>query len=162
MGAEYRHSALAVGQIKRGTHMNVVGSQELHEFLDGWKTDPQNAKAAFVAYMDFLAAHSGMSFTFKGRPGVSYSLRARHAAQTRRELFVLVDVVDDEPDNRWLSVCFYNDMVTDAEDLGDFVPDGLMNEDARCFNLESDDDRMRDYIMARLGEAAHNAANNVE
>lgn len=98
------------------------------------RIDPQNAKAAFTAYMDFVAAHSGVSFTFKARPGVSYSLRARHAAQTKRELFVLLDVVDDEPDNRWLSgSTFYNNMVTDAEDKGDFVPDGLMDEDARCF-----------------------------
>ena len=138
--------------------MNVTGSQELREFLDGWKIDPQNAKAAFTAYMDFVAAHSGMSFTFKARPGVSYSLRARHAAQTKRELFVLLDVVDDEPDNRWLSVCFYNNMVTDAEDKGDFVPDGLMDEDARCFNLENDDAHMRDYIMARLAEGSAGAA----
>ena len=57
--------------------------------------------------MDFLAAHSGMSFTFKARPGVSYSLRARHAAQSKRELFVLLDVVDDEPNNRWLSCLLY-------------------------------------------------------
>ena len=137
--------------------MNVVGSQELHEFLDGWKTDPQNAKAAFVAYMDFLAAHSGMSFTFKGRPGVSYSLRARHAAQTRRELFVLVDVIDDDPAARWLSVCFYADLVTDPDGLGDVVPAGLLGEDACCFDIDAPE-TMDDFLLERLQEAARNAA----
>ena len=75
MGPEYRYPALAVGQIKRGTHMNVTGSQELREFLDGWKTDPQNAKAAFVSYMVFLAAHRCLAMTVKSRPALYIPLR---------------------------------------------------------------------------------------
>jgi len=138
--------------------MEVTGSEELREFLDSWQDDPLNIKKSFTEYMEFLAAHSNVSFTFKARPGVSYSLRARHSIQTKRVLFVLLDVVDDEPASRWLSICFYDDMVTDPADKGDFVPGGLMGEDARCFNLEDDDGVMRDYIKARLAEAAHKAA----
>jgi hypothetical protein len=33
-----------------------------------------------------------------------------------------------------------------------------MGEDARCFNLEDDDAVMRDYINARLAEAARKAS----
>ncbi|MDE5879203.1 MAG: hypothetical protein K2G99_04150, partial [Desulfovibrio sp.] len=80
------------------------------------------------------------------------------AAQQGRELFVLVDVVDDEPESRWLSVCFYADMVSDPDEQGDFVPQGLLGEDALCFNLDEDSADMRDYIAARLAEAARNAA----
>ena len=138
--------------------MDVTGSEELREFLDSWQDDPLSIKKSFVEYMDFLGAHSNMSFTFKARPGVSYSLRARHSVQTERVLFVLLDVVDDEPASRWLSVCFYDDMVSDPGDKGDFVPGGLMGEDARCFNLEDDDALMRDYIKARMAEAARKAA----
>ena len=58
----------------------------------------------------------------------------------------------------WLSVCFYADMVNDPDELGDFVPSGLMGKDACCLNLEEDDPAMRDYILARLGEAAASAA----
>ena len=94
----------------------------------------------------------------KARPGVSYSLRAANAKNDERPLFVLVDVVDDEPEARWLSVCFYADMVNDPDELGDFVPSGLMGKDACCLNLEEDDPAMRDYILARLGEAAASAA----
>lgn len=138
--------------------MEVTGSEELREFLDSWLEDPLKVKKSFKEYMDFLAAHSNVSFTFKARPGVSFSLRARHDLQSRRVLFVLVDVVDDEPGSRWLSVCFYDDMVSDPEDKGDFVPGGLMGEDARCFNLEDDDALMRDYIKARMAEAVRHAA----
>ena len=105
---------------------------ELATFLENWTTDPNNAK--------------------------SYSLRAANAKNDERPLFVLVDVVDDEPEARWLSVCFYADMVNDPDELGDFVPSGLMGKDACCLNLEEDDPAMRDYILARLGEAAASAA----
>ena len=138
--------------------MEVTGSEELREFLDSWQDDPQLIKKSFTEYMNFLAAHSNISFTFKARPGVSYSLRAANAKNDERPLFVLVDVVDDEPEARWLSVCFYADMVNDPDELGDFVPSGLMGKDACCLNLEEDDPAMRDYILARLGEAAASAA----
>ena len=131
---------------------------ELATFLETWTTDPNNAKDAFVRFKDFLLTTPDVRFDFKARPGVSYSLRAANAKNDERPLFVLVDVVDDEPEARWLSVCFYADMVNDPNELGDFVPSGLMGKDACCLNLEEDDPAMRDYILARLGEAAASAA----
>ena len=119
---------------------------ELATFLETWTTDPNNAKDAFVRFKDFLLTPPDVRFDFKARPGVSYSLRE------------IGDVVDDEPEARWLSVCFYADMVNDPDELGDFVPSGLMGKDACCLNLEEDDPAMRDYILARLGEAAASAA----
>lgn len=99
---------------------------ELATFLETWTTDPNNAKDAFVRFKDFLLTTPDVRFDFKARPGVSYSLRAANAKNDERPLFVLVDVVDDEPEARWLSVCFYADMVNDPDELGDFVPSGLM------------------------------------
>ena len=138
--------------------MSAVCPQDVRDFLDNWQADPLKAKEAFVVYKDFLVGLSGVSLDFKARPGISYSLRARHEAQRKRELFVLVDVVDDEPESRWLSVCFYADMITDPDEKGDYVPEGLMGEDACCFNLDEDDAAMRAYIAARLAEAARAAA----
>lgn len=131
--------------------------QELETFLESWTADPNGAKEAFIRFRDFLLTTPDVRFEFKARPGVSYSLRAANPKQSR-PLFVLVDVVDDEPEARWLSVCFYADMINDPNELGDFVPSGLMGEDACCLNLEEDDAAMRDYILARLGEAAAAAA----
>lgn len=138
--------------------MSAVCPQDVRDFLDNWQADPLKTKEAFVVYKDFLVGLSGVSLDFKARPGISYSLRARHEAQRKRELFVLVDVVDDEPESRWLSVCFYADMITDPDEKGDYVPEGLMGEDACCFNLDEDDAAMRAYIAARLAEAARAAA----
>ena len=71
---------------------------ELATFLENWTTDPNNAKDAFVRFKDFLLTTPDVRFDFKARPGVSYSLRAANAKNDERPLFVLVDVVDDEPE----------------------------------------------------------------
>lgn len=138
--------------------MNESATQELKRFEEDWRQDPLHVKPAFESWHHFLAGLPDVGLEFKARPGISYSLRARHAAQKKRELFVLVDVVDDEPESRWLSVCFYADMVNDPDGHGDFVPQGLLGEDAMCFNLDEDSPEMREYIAARLAEAARHAA----
>ncbi|MDE5880042.1 MAG: hypothetical protein K2G99_08550, partial [Desulfovibrio sp.] len=86
--------------------MKGAVAEEVKQFEDGWTVDPLQVKPAFEAWERFLAGLENVGLDFKARPGISYSLRARHAAQKGRELFVLVDVVDDEPESRWLSVCF--------------------------------------------------------
>ena len=131
-------------------------SQELQVFLQEWKTDTLGLKPVFEACHATLAALPGVTLEFKGRPGVSYSLRAKHAAQSSRPLFVLVDVIDDDPAARWLSVCFYANLVTDPQERGDVVPGGLMGEDACCFDVE--DPQAGGYLQDRLHEAYTAAA----
>lgn len=126
--------------------------EEARVFLDGWRTDPLKAKKAFLDFCSLLD-EEGISFSFKGRQGISFSLRAKHAAQKERDLFVLIDVIDDDPEERWLSVCFYDDMVTDPEEKGDYVPQGLLGCDARCFNLDEENAALEDYIGHRIREA---------
>lgn len=135
--------------------------QELNALLEQWEDTETCTRAAFIEFKDHLAAMNGLTLTFKGRPGVSYSLRAKHADQSVRDLFVLVDVVDDDPSERWLSVCFYADMIEDPDELGDWVPGGLMGEDACCFNLEEDDEAMRTYIKARISDAYQSASSGI-
>ncbi len=137
---------------------NLSITNDIDAWLATWQIDPLEAKQAFVSYYEYLQSNSQWVLDFKQRSGVSYSLRAKHINQDKKPLFVMIDVVDDEPDARWLSVCFYASMVQDPEELGDFVPQGLLGEDALCLNLEEDDSHMRDYILQRIGEAAKNAA----
>jgi hypothetical protein len=140
-----------------GLHMETAVPSDVTNFLQNWSDDPNKARPAFETFLDFLASNADVRLSFKARPGISYSLRASHSKLKKRELFALVDVVDDDPENRWLSVCFYADMVTDPEGRCDEVPQGLDGEDARCFNLDSDDGDMRRYLLARLREAAKSA-----
>ncbi len=127
---------------------NVHG--EIETWLKTWSEDPLNAKSAFMSFYEWLKQQGQVEFDFKARPGVSYSLRASHKKHAR-PLFALIDVVDEG--ERWLSVCFYADMVNDPEELGDFVPQGLMGQDALCLNFEQDDAAMLLYIQERLAEA---------
>ncbi|MBD5642092.1 MAG: hypothetical protein HDQ91_06700 [Desulfovibrio sp.] len=136
----------------------MATSDEIAQFVADWKTDSLALKPAFMKYYGFLTQNPDLSLDFKGRPQVSYSIRAKHARQQKRDLFTLIDVIDDEPESRWLSVCFYADLVQDPQELGDFVPEGLLGEDALCFNLDENNPEMEEYIFERLREAAANAA----
>lgn len=121
-------------------------------FLDQWNTDPNSVKPTFLHFKELLEKCSGTCLSFKSRPGISYSLRCA-CPESDRDLFVMVDVVDDDPEDRWLSVCFFDDQVSDPEDLGDWAPEGLAGKDARCFNIEGVDQDMIAYTEARIQEA---------
>jgi len=87
-----------------------------------------------------------------------FLLRAAHPGQKDRSLYVMADVVDDDPRDRWLSVCFFGDMITDPEEKGDLIPDGLLGEDGYCFDITEPDDKLATYVEARIEEAYHSAA----
>lgn len=132
-------------------------TEELEAFVSTW--DSCDAKDAFLVFRQTLEAVDGVILDFKARPGITYSLRGAHPAQQGRDLFVLVDVIDDDPEQRWLSVCFYDDLVTDEQEQGDWVPAGLMGEDARCFNVDEADEDLVAYVVERIREAGAGAAN---
>lgn len=131
---------------------------ELNEFIAAWKNDNADIKKAFIQFKENLFKKENITFSFKGRAGVSYSLRAKHDNQKDRDLFVMVDVIDDDPKARWLSVCFYEDLLTDPEEKGDLIPEGLAGDDGYCFDLDEWVDEDVNYIEARIDEAFKNAS----
>lgn len=131
---------------------------KLSEFLDTWGTDPNLTRPCFEAIKSHLEQLEGIKLDFVARPGITYSLRAAHENQQKRSLFAMVDVIDDDPADRWLSVCFYNELVDDPNELGDEVPGGLLGEDAKCFDLYESDDNLVDYIKGRLALACEAAS----
>lgn len=130
--------------------------QALNAFLEEWAETEGRNKEIFLHFREYLREKAGITLTFIPRPGVTYSLRAGHAKQKQKGLFAMIDVIEDAP--RWLSVCFYEEMVTDPEQRGDFVPGGLLGEDALCFDLENWDEELIPYITARLDEAYEKVA----
>ncbi len=129
--------------------------QDLNDFVNSW--EDCSMKELFLELKRLLQEKEGVELIFNPRPGVSYSLRARHSAQKERGLFVMVDVIDDDPSNRWLSICFYGDMITDPEQRGNLIPDGLQGEDGYCFDVDDVDEEYIAYIKARIEEAYENA-----
>ena len=132
--------------------------REIKAFLETWEGKSQQIRGSFVRLKDHLDAKNSLVYTFKARPGVSYSLRAKHMLQQTRELFVIMDVIDDDPDSRWLSVCFYPDMITDPEERGNIIPLGLLAEDGYCFDYDEWDKEFLEYLEKRLDEAYEKAA----
>lgn len=132
--------------------------EEIRTFIDGWKDSPQQIRDSFVRLKDHLAAKDSLLYTFKARPSVSYSLRVKHMLQQSRELFVIMDVIDDDPESRWLSVCFYPDMITDPEERGNIIPLGLLGEDGYCFDYDEWDEEFLRYLETRLDEAHKRAS----
>ncbi|NLI32284.1 MAG: hypothetical protein GX422_05805 [Deltaproteobacteria bacterium] len=130
--------------------------QELSLFIDGWEDTPERNKEVFLHFKEYLNNKDGVTLNFVARPGVTYSLRAVHRNQKKRDLFVMVDVIDEDP--RWLSVCFYSEMIDDPEERGEFAPGGLLGEDAMCFDVEEHDEDVIRYVEARLDKACQSAA----
>jgi len=128
---------------------------EMAGFLEAWENDPRKVKQTFLRVIDKFKTTEGTNLNFISRPGVSYSLRAslenRH--EKSQSLFALVDIIDDDPDNRWLSICFYEEMVTDPDELGNLVPKGILGKDGYCFDLYKDDPFLVSYVERRIEEA---------
>ena len=138
--------------------MNKEDYNKMLEFLEGWTNDPHDMKSAFIRLKERMSGREHVTFTFISRPGVSYSLRAAmdNLGEGERPLFVMIDIIDDDSENRWLSVCFYADMIDDPDEKGDFVPEGLLGEDGCCFDLYENDEDMILYIEQRIDEAQAN------
>ncbi len=130
--------------------------QRLNDFIEQWQDGKEHNKKGFVRLRQALESMDGVSLDFIPRQGVTYSLRGKHLNQSEKPLFVMVDVIEGEP--RWLSVCFYAEMISDPEERGDFVPEGLLGEDAVCFDMEEFSEELAGYLEERLNEAYLRAA----
>ncbi|MCF8112916.1 MAG: hypothetical protein K9K21_03570 [Desulfotignum sp.] len=129
----------------------------LEQFVSEWQDSGSGARQAFEELLAHMKTFDHTRMEFVARPNVSYSVRPGHAQQDKRTLFAMVDVIDDDPDNRWLSVCFYGDMITDPDDKGDLIPGGLLGEDGYCFDLDEYDAGQLAYLKERLTQAHGNA-----
>lgn len=138
--------------------MNTV--ERIEKFLSSWSEDSENIRTGFADLKNQLVGYGDVNLEFNERKGVSYSLRAAHSNMNERPLFVMVDVIDDNP--RWLSVCFYAEMASDPESLGDVVPGGLLGEDGLCFDMDVYSEEIVEYLKKRVEEAYLHAAGRAE
>lgn len=128
---------------------------EFDSFIAGWQVDGLRTRDAFVHLSELLLKNNQSLLSFHARPGITCSLRAHIASGQGEEgpLYAMVDVIDDDPEQRWLSVCFYGDRISDPDERGDFVPGGLLGHDAVCFDYDDDNAELLSYIALRVGES---------
>jgi hypothetical protein len=130
----------------------ILEIKEISELLNGWTTDNNGMKVVFIEIVDLLESLDGLAYSFKSRPGVSHSLRA-NVDNGEEKILTLLDVIDDDPENRWISICFYAETITDPDEEGDLIPGGLLGEDGYCFDLFDNDGDSVSYIKDRITEA---------
>lgn len=131
--------------------------KQIKDFINTWDETESRTRQAFIELYEHLQTLGDSTFEFNARPKVSYSLRPRHNSQKNRSLFAMVDVIDDDPEDRWLSVCFYGEMISDPDQAGDLIPEGLLGEDGYCFDLYEYDKDDIEYLKQRLTQAHGNA-----
>lgn len=131
--------------------MDTGTKNELERFLDQWSEDSSGCRQVFWKLKSYIEQYPGTTIDFVARPGVTYSMRAARSGRKDRPLFALIDVIDEDP--RWLSVCFYEDMITDPEEYGDLVPAGILGEDGYCFDVDENEPALVGYIRKRMDEA---------
>lgn len=136
----------------------MTAAQQVEAFLASWPGENQPMREWFRQIYERLSMMEGVSLSFVARPGVSYSLRPVHANQNDRDKFAIVDIIDDDPNERWLSVCFYEDMITDPNGRGELIPGGLSGSDGYCFDMYDNDEELGRDLMTRLQEAKTSAA----
>ena len=128
---------------------------EVETYLNGWPPERKALKQNLLTLKDHALGLEKVKLEFVARPGVSHSFRFDldpRPAGRKRGLFCMMDVVEVEGE-AFLSVCFYQEEITDPDELGDGIPDGLFNEDGYCFDLEGDDGGLASYLARRITEA---------
>ncbi len=130
---------------------------ELNNFMLEWEETESKTKQAFTDIVEYLQNIENITLDFNARPGITYSLRPKHNNQKNRALFAMIDVIDDDPKEKWLSVCFYGDMISDPDEMGDSIPEGLLGDDGYCFDIYEYNAEEIEYVKNRLNDAYKSA-----
>ena len=127
--------------------------EELNNFIAEWKETESKTRQAFTELIEYLQKMENITLDLNARPGFTYSLRPKHNNQENHALFAMIDVIDDDPEEKWLSVCFYGDMISDPDELGDLIPEGLLGDDGHCFDKYEYNAEEVEYLKNRLDDA---------
>lgn len=125
----------------------------MKEFFATWTSDTNGVKPACEALFESMTQMPGIKLAFLYRQGISLSIRAL-PEDNPEKIVALLDIIDDDPEARWISLCFDASRVTDSEERGDLVPQGLQGVDACCFDYDTADSAYLAYLAERVQEAA--------
>ncbi len=132
----------------------------LSDLMAAWPENQAGLRRAFSELTENAEARTGTEVSLISRAGVSHSFRAtldNPGPNRKRPVYFLVDVIVSEADPWFLSVCFYEDEITDPEDLGNPIPQGLFEETGYCFDVDDYDAVLLNYLTQRIAEAHHRA-----
>lgn len=128
----------------------------LNRLVAAWPPMQRPLRQMFVELSDHVRRFPGVEWSLIERRGVSFSFRATLAEPPpgrERPVFFLVDVIVSEADPWWLSVCYYEDEISDPSGEGNAIPRGLFDETGYCFDALDLDDAQLGYLKERIFEA---------
>jgi hypothetical protein len=128
----------------------------LKDLMAAWPENQLELRQAFEELTEYARTRPGTNVSLISRAGVSHSFRATAEdpnPERDRPFFLLVDVIVSEADPWFISVCFFEDDITDPEDLGDSIPQGLFGENGCCFDVDDYDADLLSYVTKRIAEA---------
>ncbi|MBW1709162.1 MAG: hypothetical protein JRG97_07635 [Deltaproteobacteria bacterium] len=129
---------------------------QLDDIITAWPQDQSELRKAFISLAAEIEMKPGTTMDLVSRPEISHSIRAKasHARVGReRPLYTMLDVITPRMGPWMLSLCFYEDEITDVQEYGQAVPQGLYGETGYCFDLDVFDQKPVDYLKERIAEA---------
>ncbi len=117
-------------------------------FLAEWQENGADSslKIFFLEIIRRLDSVPRMVFKFTAHDHAGNTLRALRP-DLHRPLIALMEIPDDSPSPRSFSIRFYDDALRDPHELGDWIPRGLVGEDARSFTFEGNQPALADYLL---------------
>ena len=123
--------------------------QDYQVFLAGWEEDVPGIKALFMEIVRRLNQTSRIVVSFIALDPAGGAVRAMRP-DMQRPLIALLEFPEDSPAPCSLSIRFYDNAVDDPKSLGDWIPRGLLGEDARSFTVEKNQPALADYVLECL------------
>jgi hypothetical protein len=121
-----------------------------------WPEDQPGLWSIFRELVAYAQDRTASRTSIVERPGVSFSFRAEPSRPVKgraRPVFFLMDAVVSEQDPWFLSVCFYDDEISDPRELGNPIPRGLYDETGFCFDVDDYNADLLKYLEDRISEA---------
>lgn len=116
---------------------------EIDAFLQNWGEDSQEVRELFHRLYSLLRDCPLLTLRWKAEPGVVYSLRGALKEARTDDLsgdIVRIDVVDDDPEERWLSIRLTAALGDAPGETWETLPGALSGRAAFCLDVDECDD----------------------
>lgn len=127
---------------------NPASEESFKRFLSAWRDNGSDVRTVFVEILRRFEERSALRFEFSAHDHAGHTLRVLHP-DLSRSIVAIVEIPDDSDCPRTFAIRFYESMVRDPKEWGEWIPRGILGEDARNFIIESDRPALADYILER-------------
>lgn len=129
---------------------------EIDCFLRDWGLDSLEVKRLFSQLYKLLQGCPALTLHWDARPEVVYSLRAALKEAKSPGIsgdVALIDIIDDDPEERWLSIRLNAELIGCCHKEWEILPGGLSGHDALCIDVDENEEGLSDYLVELFEDA---------